>query len=202
MLRGYNGGIASYAIWMPEFTKFVNLYQAGKSIAEIKQQSDQKNIFQMSTKNQARRCSRNLAVRIQVLPVAILNIFPSLNPANQKIVSLLSVMLISRLLDEFMYEVYRPKVLMRETSLQDYEVEAFINQLRIESPEVAKWSLRTIKRIKGALKTYLRDAGLAQLISAGKKTDKLLFPLLDSKLVSVMKKSELDYELAALGGMS
>ena len=30
MSRTYNGGIASYAIWLPEFAQFIELYQSGK----------------------------------------------------------------------------------------------------------------------------------------------------------------------------
>lgn len=201
MSRSYNGGIASYAIWLPELTKFIELYQSGCSIDDIKQMSDEENVFQMPTKARAKRCSRNLAVRVKVLPESVLNIFPLLDTSNQKIVSLLSVMLTSRILDEFIYEVYRPKVQMREDTLQDYEVEAFINQKRIESPTIAVWSLNTYKRIKGALKTYMRDGGLMEIDPQNKKQDKLLFPLLDSQLILAMKVAKLDYELAALGGM-
>ena len=198
MSRSYNGGIASYAIWLPELTKFIELYQSGYSINDIKQMSDEENIFQMPTKARAKRCSRNLAVRVKALPESVLNIFSQLDTSNQKIISLLSVMLTSRILDEFMY---RPKVQMREDILQDYEVEAFINQKRIESPTIAAWSLNTYKRIKGALKTYMRDGGLMEIDPQNKKQDKLLFPLLDSQLVLAMKVAKLDYELAALGGM-
>ncbi|MDF4141982.1 MAG: DUF1819 family protein [Staphylococcus equorum] len=201
MPHSYNGGIASYAIWLPELTKFIEFYQSGYSIADIKQMSDEKNIFQMPTKARARRCSRNLAVRVKALPESVLNVFSQLDTTNQRIVSLLSVMLTSRILDEFIYEVYRPKVQMREDTLQGYEVEAFINQKRIESPAIAKWSLNTYKRIKGALKTYLRDGGLMEIDPQNKQQDKLLFPLLDSQLVLAMKTAKLDYELAALGGM-
>ena len=163
MSRSYNGGIASYAIWLPELTKFIELYQSGYSVNDIKQMSDEENIFQMPTKTRAKRCSRNLAVRVKALPESVLNIFSQLDTSNQKIISLLSVMLTSRILDEFIYEVYRPKVQMREDILQDYEVEAFINQKRIESPTIAAWSLNTYKRIKGALKTYVRDGGLMEI---------------------------------------
>lgn len=201
MPHSYNGGIASYAIWLPELTKFIEFYQSGYSIADIKQMSDEKNIFQMPTKARARRCSRNLAVRVKALPESVLNVFSQLDTTNQRIVSLLSVMLTSRILDEFIYEVYRPKVQMREDTLQGYEVEAFINQKRIESLAIAKWSLNTYKRIKGALKTYLRDGGLMEIDPQNKQQDKLLFPLLDSQLVLAMKTAKLDYELAALGGM-
>ncbi|AZN76639.1 DUF1819 domain-containing protein [Lactobacillus acidophilus] len=195
MTRTYNGGIASYAIWLPEFTKFVELYEDGKSIAEIKQLSDDENIFQMSTPARARRCSRNLALRIKKLPDSIVDLYPRLNPVNQNLVALISVMLTSRILDEFIYEVYRPKAIIHNDTLQDYEIEAFFNNKRIESDTVANWSLKTIKRLKGAVKTYLRDAGLMTA------DNKLLFPFIDSQLVLLMKKEGLDYELAALGGI-
>lgn len=201
MSRSYNGGIACYAIWLPELTKFIEFYQSGYSIADIKQMSDEKNVFQMPTQARAKRCSRNLSLRVEALPESVLNIFSYLNTSNQKIVSLLSVMLTSRLLDEFIYEVYRPKVQMRENTLQNYEIEAFINQKRIESPVIAAWSLNTDKRVKGALKTYLRDGGLMETDPDNKQQDRLLFPLLDSQLVLAMKNAKLDYELAALGGM-
>ena len=197
MPRTYNGGIASYAIWLPEFAQFIELYQSGKSIDEIKHLSDKENIFKMSSKSRARRCSRNLSVRINALPKTIIDIFPSLNPTNQKIVSLISMMLTSKILNEFVYDIYRPKVIMRENTLQDYEVESFLNQKRIESPEVAKWSLNTFKRLKGALKTFLRDGGLLENVKSNE--DKLLFPLIDSQLIIIMKEEKLDYELAALG---
>lgn len=201
MSRTYNGGIASYAIWLPEFTKFIFMYQNGKSINEIKQLSDNENIFQMSSKSRAKRCSRNLALRINSLPESIVNLYPSLNTTNQNLVSFTSMMLTSRILDEFMYDVYRPKALMHDNSLKDYEIESFINNKRIESTEVASWSLNTIKRLKGAFKTFLRDAGLLEKVSKNKKEGKLIFPVIDSRLALLMKKEKLDYELAALGGM-
>ena len=200
MVRNYNGGIASYAIWLPEFTKFILLYQSGKTIDEIKQLSDEENIFQMSSVARAKRCSRNLAVRINALPQSIINLYPSLNVANQKLVALISMMLTSKILDEFVYDVYRSKASLQETNLSDYEVEEFINNKRIESPEVAEWSLNTIKRLKGALKTFIRDAGLLEKNQITKK-DTLVFPLIDSQLILLMKKEKLNYELAALGGM-
>lgn len=199
MSRTYNGGIASYAIWLPEFTKFISLYQSGNSIEKIKKLSDEQNIFKMSTPARARRCSRNLAVRVKTLPQSIIELYPNLDTNNQNIVALLSLMLTSRILDEFVYDVYRPKVTFRETTLNDYEVEEFINNKRIESPEVAKWSLNTYKRLKGALKTFLRDAGLLEKDKTS-KTDKVIFPLIDSQLLLLMKNENLDYELAALGG--
>lgn len=97
MTRTYNGGIASYALWLPEFTQFIMLYQSGKSIDEIKQLSDKENIFKMSSKLRAKRCSRNLAFRIGSLPKSLIDLYPRLDINNQKVVALISIMLTSRI---------------------------------------------------------------------------------------------------------
>lgn len=97
-----------------------------------------------------------------------------------------------------MYEVYRPKVELQESNFNDYEIEVFINNKRIESNEVANWSLNTIKRLKGAFKTFLKDSGLLEK-DRETKAEHLNFPLIDSQLVFLMKKEKLNYELSALG---
>lgn len=196
-MQKYNGGIASYAIWLPEFTKFIQLYLQGKSIKNIKDLSDKENIFNMSTKSRAQRCSRNLAIRVQNLPQSIIELYPNLDTNNQKLIALISVMRTSRLLSEFIYDVYRPKRELRDETLKNYEIENFLNDKRIESEEVSNWSLNTIKRLNGALKTYLRDAGLAEI--KNRKENILIFPFIDFRLKSTMKKEKMDYELAALG---
>lgn len=197
MNKNYNGGIASYAIWLPEFTRFIQLYLQGNSIEDIKKLSDQKNIFKMSTKSRAQRCSRNLAIRIQNLPQSLIELYPDLDTNNQKLVALISVMRTSRLLSEFVYDVYRPKRELHDEILKNYEIESFLNNKRIESNEVASWSLNTIKRLNGALKTYLRDAGLAEI--KNRKENVLIFPFVDFRLKNVLKQENMQYELAALG---
>lgn len=196
-MQKYNGGIASYAIWLPEFTKFIQLYLQGKSIENIKNLSDKENIFRMSTKSRAQRCSRNLTTRVQNLPQSIIELYPDLDTSNQKLVALISVMRTSRLLSEFIYEIYRPKRELHNETLKNYEIENFLNNKRIESEEISNWSLNTIKRLNGALKTYLRDAGLAEI--KNRKENILIFPFIDFRLRSVMKKEKMNYELAALG---
>lgn len=197
MNRNYNGGIASYAIWLPEFTRFIQLYLQGNSIEDIKKISDQENIFNMSTKARARRCSRNLALRIQNLPQSLIELYPDLDTNNQKLVALMSVMRTSRLLSEFIYDVYRPKRELHDEILKNYEIENFLNDKRIESNEVASWSLNTIKRLNGALKTYLKDAGLAEIKS--RKENILIFPFIDFRLKNTLKQENMQYELVALG---
>ena len=197
MKRKYNGGISSYQLWTTELSQFINLYLNGMSISDIKQQGREENLFRQSTTLQAKRCSGNLAARVKALPQPIIELFPSLDTSNQKLVALLSIMLISRILDEFVYEVYRPKIIVRDTSFHDYEVESFLNVERINNPEVGEWSVNTIQRVKGALKYLAKSAGLFEQDGKNLVTR---FPLLDPRLVATMKSTQLDYELAALGG--
>lgn len=198
MERKYTGGLASYAIWLPEFTTYISLYQSGKTAKEIMELSDEENIFKMPTKPQAKRCSRDMVRRVDALPESIVDMYPMLDSANQKLVAILSSMLVNRLLDELVYEVYRPKAAMREQYLYAYEVEEFMNQKTLESQTVANWSHYTRKRVIGALKQHMRDASLMTI--DGQKRDKLLYPLMDLQLGQAMKDAQLNYELLALGG--
>lgn len=196
--RKYSGGLSSYQIWLPEFEQFVNLYLNGEDIKDIQIKGREENLFKQKTRAQAQRCSNNLAMRIKLLPEEIIELFPDLDITNKKLIALLSLMLFSRILDEFIYEVYRPKAVLRDGTLKDYEVEAFMNSKRMESPEVASWSINTVASVKSNLKGLCRTAGLTKLIKKG--SDQVLFPLIDYRLANAMKRAGLDYELAALGG--
>lgn len=106
MAKKYNAGITSHALWLQEFKRGVSLYLDDKSVDEIKAASDEENIFQMTTADQAKRVSRNIVRRITSLPVSVIEIFPHLDISNQKLVALLSMMLTNPLVDDFVYEVY------------------------------------------------------------------------------------------------
>ncbi len=160
MTNNYNAGITSYALWFNEFKLCLSLYLQGKSISEIKKLSDENNIFELPSRDRARRASRNLTKRVEALPKDIQELFSSLDISNQKIIALLSMMLNNRLLDEFVFEVYRNEIVFGDRVLEENEMDNFIRHKQVESEQVSRWTDETAKRVKGSLKTILRDAGL------------------------------------------
>lgn len=195
----YSAGLTSDAIWLPEFKKCIELYQSGMTTEEIKFESDENNILQLPTKKQAKRAAGNLTLRITALPTNIVDIFSSLDIVNQKLVALLSFMLTNQLVDDFMYEAYRDELVLGDGILEDYEVEAFMIRKQSEVNKVAQWSDQSIKRLKGVLRTILRDAGL---LEKGEKGDRVIQPFLDMGLETAMAAAHLDRQLASFKGVS
>lgn len=197
MTNKYNAGITSYALWLNEFKICLSLYAEGKSTVEIKQASDKNNIFEMHSRDRAKRASRNLTRRVLVLPDNIIDLFPTLDIGNQKLVALLSMMLTDRLLDEFVYEVYRKNLIIGAKFLKENEVEQFIINKQIESEQLRNWTDKTVKRVEGSLKTILRDAGL---LERHNNSDLLLQPFISLQLLKLIKKDNLNQKLASLRG--
>lgn len=195
----YSAGLTSNAIWLSEFKKCVDLYQNGMTSEDIKWESDNNNIFQLPSKDRAKRASRNLISRIEALPENIVHVFPDLDISNQKIVALLSFMLTNQLVDDFMYEAYRDELVLGDRVLEDYEVESFMIRKQTEVEKVSKWSEKSISRLKQALKTLLRDAGLLEI---GDKGDNVIQPYLDDRLENMMIAAHLNRQLASFKGVS
>ena len=199
MIQNYNAGITSYALWFSEFKLCVSMYQEGNTLDDIKQASDNNNVLEMPSRDRAKRASRNLTKRLKILPENIINQFEFLDVNNQKLVALLSIMLTNRLLNEFVYEVYRNEIILGDKVLEEREMIEFITRKQMESEQIAKWTDETSKRVRGSLKTILRDAGL---LKREKNIDIVLQPFIDIHLAKLMKQDHLNKELTALGGQN
>ncbi|ERL65762.1 hypothetical protein L248_1838 [Schleiferilactobacillus shenzhenensis LY-73] len=88
--------------------------------------------------------------------------FSQLDPVNQKMVNLISIMNTESLTYSFMYEVFRQELVLGDRRIEPYEVTAFFNKLSLEYPQVAKWTDQTVSRLQSTLRNYLRSAGLVK----------------------------------------
>ncbi|MBA1433802.1 DUF1819 family protein [Bombilactobacillus bombi] len=198
-MKNYKSGLVSQSLWYDEFDIYLSHLNQGKTFKEINQLSDQKNIFQASSTNRALRLSRALATRIEAIPNNILNIYFQLDTSNQKIVDFLGIMLVYRILREFMYETYRDEIILGDCRLEDTEIQAFLTRKQEESSQVAQWHEVTIHRLKAAFKSLLREAGLVR-DDHNRKFDVVTPVFLNPILVQAMKTADLSYELGALEG--
>lgn len=197
MVAKYSAGITSVRLWFKEFKQCLELYHAGYTIDEIKQASDDENIFQFSSTARAHRSSRNLTQRLVALPDDVVELFPVLDIENQKLVALLSMMLLNQFVNEFMYEVYRDELIMGDRILEDREANVFLMRKQVENEQVATWTEQTGKRVLGSVKGMLREAGLLERHG---DVDRVNQAFVDRRLAEVLVQNNLSKELAALQG--
>lgn len=197
MVAKYSAGITSVRLWFKEFKQCLELYHEGYTIVEIKKASDDENIFQFSSTARARRSSRNLTQRLAALPEDVVELFPALDIENQKLVTLLSIMLLNQFVNDFMYEVYRDELIMGDRTLEDREANAFLMRKQVENEQVAAWTEQTGKRVLGSVKGMLRETGLLERHG---DVDRVNQAFVDRRLAEALVRNNLSKELAALQG--
>ncbi len=78
--------------------------------------------------------------------------------STQKNINLICVLKTDRLFFEFLYEVYREKVILGIDTIENIDMRIFFNQKEMQSEEVAQWVDITKKRLSNIYTNYMIDA--------------------------------------------
>lgn len=169
----------NHAFWFDEIKQYIQLVNSGVSAQEIRDEVINNNIFLATTSRRAKQMVGELERRVSSLSADIIKLFPQLDVQNQRIVTMISIMNTNKLIANFMYESYRTELITGDRLIDSREYMAFFNKKQSENLEIAKWTEPTIKRMKGIVKTFLRDAGL---VEEREGKDYLKRPQLNSQL--------------------
>ena len=86
--------------------------------------------------------------------------FINADVTTSKIMVMISIIRTDRLFYEYMYDVYREHKLLGDKQLTRLEMDKFMEQKKIESEKISKWSIEVIKRLERAYFTFMRESGL------------------------------------------
>lgn len=99
---------------------------------------------------------------------------------------------------DFMYEVFREKILMGTNELNDRDVRIFFRDKQLQDSKAATWTDQTLQRLGRTYKSYLLGAGLSD---RGQKTRKLFKPILDPAFETWLVQQHLEPIIKALTGV-
>lgn len=187
LAKKYSAGLVSRGFWFQEFKLTNGLLNEKKSFNEIKALSDEENIFLAVSNSRGKETFNEVKRRSTSLDEELIQLFPKLNIANQKIVNLIAVMLLNELFKEFMIEVFQEKVHQQQMNLDLKDYRAFFSLKQRTNETVASWQEYTLNRLGSAYRTYLLEAGLLRANKAG---DELIHQVLDSRLVDWLVKTD------------
>jgi len=80
---------------------------------------------------------------------------------------------------EFLYEVYREKVMIGVVEMTDSDINIFFKNKQDQIEEVSKWTEVTLKRLRSTYNNFLTDAGL---LTVSNKQRHITPPILDVAL--------------------
>lgn len=193
----YSSGLVSESFWFIEFKKIIKLKHEGISWEEIKDLCLKENLLGVSKEYRAKRIYGYLKNRISSLDEDIFDIFIMSDLSTQKIIDLISIAKQNRLFFEFLYEVYREKVLLGETELTDSDINIFFNNKQQQSEDIGLWMDVTLRRLRSSYMNFMVDAGLLTVIN---KQKQITPPILDVSLEKyLVEKNEIQLFKAITG---
>ena len=175
--KTYSVGIMAQAFWFNEMKQFLKLKKDQYSAEEIRKIVIEENLFGAPNEYRAKRMYGYISNRANDLEDNLLNLFFSSDLATQKIINLITVIRKDRLFFEFLYEVYREKIIIGEEKLDLADGKTFFNHKETQEDSLAEWTDATKRRVQSAYFNFMTESNL--LRSEGQKDYTITPPLLD-----------------------
>lgn len=196
--KEYSAGMVKLSFWFSEFRILIGLLNSGKSLMEIKDLNIEENIFSAPTPARATQIFNTVSGRVKGLDPSFYKLFENSDLSTQKTIALIAAMQIDSLFFDFVYEVYREKLIMGSDELSDSDIRIFFNEKQLQSKKVANWTDYTIKRLGGCYKTMLTEAGLINRATGNRK---ILKPILNKALEECLITNGMGVMIHALTGV-
>lgn len=158
--KEYSAGAVSKSFWFSEFRKYNELIHEDFTDKEIKELQKDRNIFLASSYSIGIRTVNEISRRWKILPDDFNVSFQKLSIDSQRYINLLGIIMTDRLFFEFMYEVFREKLLIKSLILEEKDFRLFFSNKSIQSDKVNSLTEQTKKRLIGTYKNYLRESNL------------------------------------------
>lgn len=193
----YSASMVKLPFWFAEFRKMISLLNEGLSYDEIKTTNLEENVFSAPSSDRAAQLFNTVSRRIQTLDKRFLSLFEQVDVSNQKLIALMAVMQDDLLFFEFMYEVFREKLIIGLLELSDSDFSVFFRNKQARSDRVASWTVETLIHLAGSYKAVLANAGV---LDGKRNSRQILRPLLDPVLESQLAELGMGQILRVLTG--
>ncbi len=142
-----------------ELKKAANLYNQGFSEDDIKNKALNENIFAMNTEERKREIASTIINRIHVVDEFILNLIANGSLQTSKQLALYCILKTDQLFLEFMKEVYREKIILKDYILTEKDFNIFFRRKLEQSEQIAGWRDYTFYKLQQVYRRILMEAG-------------------------------------------
>lgn len=160
ILMEYKSTIKSKPYLYKETKKASSLINKGLKVEEIKGKSIEDNIFQLESEARKKEVASIITARLKKLDEHIIYNIENSNIETSKILVLYAILKTDRLFFEFINEVYKEKILLKDLFIRDKDFGVFFQNKREQSERVASWSEYTFKKLKQVYIRILFESGL------------------------------------------
>ena len=189
----------SQSFWFIEFKKIIKLISGGKTDDEIKTICIDENLFGAAKEYRAKRMCGYILNRVKKLDQTMIDLFLNSDLNTQKIINLIAILKGDRLFFEFMFEVYREKVILGIPYIEDADLKVFFSNKEAQYEEIEIWKDTTKRKLRCTYINYLTDANLITVID---KQKTITPPILDIALERYLEANGESAIIKAITGVN
>ena len=183
----YKSTIKSRPYLYKETKKASMLINRGLEVDGIKGKSLEDNIFQLESESRKKEVASIIITRLKSLDKEIIYDIENSNIETSKILVLYSILKTDRLFFEFMNEVYKEKIILKDLYIRDKDFSVFFQNKKEQSEKVASWSEYTFKKLK---QVYIRILFESGLIVNQKGAKEIKLPIIDNEVKDYIYKND------------
>lgn len=167
-----------------ELKKALSLIYQGLSIKDIMSKAVEENIFAVDSEARKKEIASTIANRIKELDPFIIDKIVNGSLQTSKQLAIYSILKTDRLFYEFMKEVYKEKILLKDLILTDKDFNVFFRRKAEQSEQVAEWKDYTFYKLKQVYKRVLSEAGF---IKSSKKEIQIIPQIMEEEVIEHLK---------------
>ena len=195
--KKYSAGLMSQSFWFLEFKKVVGLRKDGLTYDEIKKKCVKENLFGAAKEYRALRMAGYIITRVKAMDDILVELFCTSDLLTQKLINLIMILKTDRLFFEFMYEVYREKVILGAGVMEEADVNIFFTRKEAQEELIADWKDSTKRHLRSCYLNFMTDANL---LTVAEKVRKITPPILDIALERYLQSTGDEIMIKALTG--
>lgn len=181
----YKSTIKSRPYLYKETKKSASIINSGFELDVIKSKSIEENIFQFESEARKKEVASIIIARLKDLDKYIIDKIQNSNVETSKILVLYAIVKTDKLFFEFINEVYREKILLKDLYIRDKDFGIFFQNKREQSEKIASWTEYTFKKLK---QVYIRILFESGLISNQKGDKEIKIPIIDNDVKEYLYK--------------
>lgn len=197
--KKYSAGLMSQSSWFLEFKKVVKLRQEGMAYDDIKKKCVEENLFGAAKEYRALRMAGYIITRVKAMDDTLVELFCSSDLATQKLINLVTILRTDRLFFEFVYEIYREKVVLGVDTMEEADVNVFFTRKETQSELIAGWKDSTKRHLRSCYLNFMIDANLLTIVN---KKKMITPPILDIALERYLQSVGEEVMVKALTGVN
>ena len=197
--KKYSAGLMSQSFWFLEFKKVVKLRQEGMAFDEIKKKCVEENLFGAAREYRALRMAGYIITRVKAMDETLVDLFCNSDLATQKLINLVTILRTDRLFFEFVYEIYREKVILGVDTMEEADVNVFFTRKETQSELIAGWKDSTKRHLRSCYLNFMTDANLLTVMD---KKKLITPPILDIALERYLQSIGEEVLVKALTGVN